>query len=52
MGPREALARDSSEVQPNHRTAHAFLGVADFKAARYAWPTSISRLASGNPSAS
>jgi len=32
----EALARQLVKVQPTHRLAHAFLGVAAFKAGRYA----------------
>ena len=38
----EMLARDLLSVQANHRTAHAFLGVASFKAGDYPPPTSIS----------
>jgi hypothetical protein len=32
----EALARDIVKRQPTHRLARAFLGLADFKAGRYA----------------
>src|SRR6476620_11462968 len=45
----EMLARDLLRVQANHRTAHAFLGVADFKAGNYAGADEHFKLASANP---
>ena len=45
----EALARELVEMQPTHRTAHAFLGLADFKAARYASADEHFKAASANP---
>ena len=32
----EELARKLIKAQPTHRTAHAFMGLVDFKAQRYA----------------
>jgi tetratricopeptide (TPR) repeat protein len=45
----EALARELVESQPNHRTAHALLGLADFKAQRYASADEHFKAVSGNP---
>jgi tetratricopeptide (TPR) repeat protein len=45
----EALARELVEAQPNHRTAHALLGLADFKAQRYASADEHFKAVSGNP---
>ena len=45
----EMLARDLLRVQPNHRTAHAFLGVTSFKAGDYAAADEHFKLASANP---
>ncbi len=45
----EELARVLVEQQPAHRTAHAFLGVVDFKAQRYATADEHFRAASANP---
>jgi tetratricopeptide (TPR) repeat protein len=45
----EALARQLVEMQPTHRTAHALLGLADFKAARYAAADEHFKAVSGNP---
>ena len=45
----EMLARDLLRVQSNHRTAHAFLGVASFKAGDYAAADEHFKLASANP---
>jgi tetratricopeptide (TPR) repeat protein len=45
----EVLARDLLRVQANHRTAHAFLGVADFKAGNYPGADEHFKLASANP---
>jgi tetratricopeptide (TPR) repeat protein len=45
----EMLARDLLRVQANHRTAHAFLGVASFKAGDYQAADEHFKLASANP---
>jgi tetratricopeptide (TPR) repeat protein len=45
----EAMAGDLVKAQPNHRTAHAFLGVASFKAQRYAAADEHFKLSSANP---
>jgi tetratricopeptide (TPR) repeat protein len=45
----EALARELVASQPNHRTAHALLGLADFKAQRYAAADEHFKAVSGNP---
>jgi tetratricopeptide (TPR) repeat protein len=45
----EALARQLVEMQPTHRTAHALLGLADFKAGRFAAADEHFKAVSGNP---
>ena len=45
----EALARELVESQPNHRTAHALLALADFKAGRYEAADEHFKAVSGNP---
>jgi tetratricopeptide (TPR) repeat protein len=45
----EGLARELIETQPSHRTAHALLGLADFKAQRYAAADEHFKAVSGNP---
>ena len=45
----EALARELIEAQPSHRTAHALIGLADFKAQRYAAADEHFKAVSGNP---
>lgn len=45
----EALARDLVRLQPAHRTAHAFMGIVDFKAQRYAEADEHFKAASANP---
>jgi len=45
----EELARELVGRQPAHRTAHAFLGVVDFKAQRYAAADEHFRAANANP---
>ena len=45
----EALARDIVTRQPTHRLARAFLGLADFKAGRYAEAEEHFRETSGHP---
>jgi tetratricopeptide (TPR) repeat protein len=45
----EALARDIVKRQPTHRLARAFLGLADFKAGRYAEAEEHFKESSGHP---
>jgi tetratricopeptide (TPR) repeat protein len=45
----EALARELVASQTNHRTAHALLGLADFKAGQYAAADEHFKAVSGNP---
>jgi tetratricopeptide (TPR) repeat protein len=45
----EGLARELLKMQPTHRTAHAFMGLVDFKAARYADVDEHFKAASANP---
>jgi tetratricopeptide (TPR) repeat protein len=45
----ETLAMELVKAQPSHRTAHAFLGLVDFKARRYASAEEHFKAASGNP---
>jgi tetratricopeptide (TPR) repeat protein len=45
----EELARELVRTQPTHRTAHAFMGLVDFKAQRYAAADEHFQAASANP---
>ena len=45
----EQLARDLAELQPPRRMAHAFMGLVDFKAKRYAEADEHFKSASANP---
>ena len=45
----EQLARELSELQPPRRMAHAFMGLVDFKAQRYAEADEHFKAASANP---
>ncbi|KAB2915278.1 MAG: tetratricopeptide repeat protein [Hyphomicrobiaceae bacterium] len=45
----ETLARELVKVQPTHRTAHAFLGLVDFKAKQYTASDEHFKAASANP---
>lgn len=45
----EKLAEQLIAVQPNHRTAHVFLGLRDFKAKRYTESDEHFKAAAGNP---
>jgi tetratricopeptide (TPR) repeat protein len=45
----EVLSRDLIKAQPQHRTAHAFLGMVEFKAQHYDAADEHFKLASANP---